>query len=112
MKRSLRDPRIEELGLQLVQCPSQPGRLSISNQSCAERYNLAQKGDHRFPKDEFGLALMSGLKICKSCPEGRYFWENKDWPNPPRPVAEGKESFRVSESQRRKEESRSEPEEK
>lgn len=81
MKKTSEDLRVEELGLQLVQCPSQPGRLTISNQSCAERYDLAQKKDHRFPKDEFGLALMSGLKTCRACPEGRYFWQNRDWPH-------------------------------
>ena len=81
MNRSPEDPKKGELGLQLVQCPSQPGRLTISNRSCAERYELAQRNDHRFPRDEFGLALMSGLKTCRSCPEGRYFWQNRDWPH-------------------------------
>lgn len=99
MKKSLRDPRTEELGLHLVQCPRQPGRLTISSQSCAERYNLAQREDHRFPKDEFGVALMSGLKTCKSCPDGQYFWRNKDWPHLPRRLAGGKRCSRASRSQ-------------
>lgn len=91
MKRSVKGPRIEEPGVQLVQCPSQPGRLTISNKSCAERYNLAQEKDQRFPKDEFGIALMSGLKICKSCPEGRYFWHNRDWPHLSRRIPGGRD---------------------
>jgi hypothetical protein len=96
MNRAHEDQKKGELGLQLVQCPSQPGCLIISTRSCAERYELVHKSDHRFPKDEFGLALMSGLKTCRSCPEGRYFWQHKIWPHLPRRGPDGKRRPRKS----------------
>lgn len=76
-----KDLETKEMDLQVVQCPSQPGRLTISTRSCAERYRLAQQPNTKFPRDEFGLALVNGLRNCRPCPEGRYFSQNRDWPN-------------------------------
>ena len=67
-------PKIDEVQVDVVQCPRQPGRLTISSHACAQRYCLARKRDLRLPKNEFGVAIISGLKTCRHCPDGRYFW--------------------------------------
>ncbi len=66
---------VDELHCEMVRCPRQPGRLMISSQACAGRYRLAQRRDLKLPKDEFEVALISGLALCGGCPDGRYFWQ-------------------------------------
>ena len=69
---------LEEDGLDMVRCPSQPGKLLISRQACAQRFLLAHSRDFKVPKDEFGVALASSLTICRSCPDGRYHSRTRD----------------------------------
>lgn len=62
---------LERVGLELIDCARQPGRLRISRHACALRYLLAQKAQPDYPNDEFGMALKAGLDICRNCPDGR-----------------------------------------
>lgn len=69
---------MEEASLELIDCPSQPGRLRISRHACARRYLMAKKGGRPLPNDEFGMAFKAGLEICRRCSEGRVSAEALD----------------------------------
>lgn len=56
---------------ELMGCPRQPGNLRISRHACALRYLEAQKIGLEIPRREFDIIRQFGLKICRTCPEGK-----------------------------------------
>jgi hypothetical protein len=61
---------MDQVGIELIECSRQPGRLKISKRACGRRYLLANKGEYKNPYGDFRMAIQWSLAICKSCTEG------------------------------------------
>ncbi|MBW1783701.1 MAG: hypothetical protein JRL30_23550 [Deltaproteobacteria bacterium] len=75
MPRPNRSENINTENLELIQCARQPGNLRITRRACALRYLRSTKAPLTFPKNDFEMARISGLEICRTCPEGRHYAE-------------------------------------
>jgi hypothetical protein len=61
------------LGIELILCPRQPGKLWISKEACALRYLKAQGIRRKRSARSIGMVQRSGLEICRTCPDGRRY---------------------------------------
>jgi hypothetical protein len=72
-KRDCLDPPkivMDQIGIELIECSRQPGKLKLTKKACGRRYLLANTGEYKKPHSNFKMAFMWSLGICKSCPEG------------------------------------------
>jgi hypothetical protein len=61
---------MDQVGIELIECSRQPGKLKITRKACGRRYLLANRPEHKKAYGDFRMAIQWSLAICKSCTEG------------------------------------------
>jgi hypothetical protein len=61
---------VDRVGIELIECSRQPGKLKITKKACGRRYLLANRTEYKKHYGDFRMAKQWSLAICKSCTEG------------------------------------------
>jgi hypothetical protein len=59
-----------QIGIELIECSRQPGKLKITKKACGRRYLVANRTEYKKAYGDFRMAIQRSLAICKSCTEG------------------------------------------